>query len=422
MHDAGIDGRLIVADGRPWHDGGASEVQELAAVLAATVACLRQAEKRGLELSVCARTLGVLLAADANQFVTIAKFRAMRLLLARVAEIVGFPDASVRVAAETSWRMMARRDPYLNMLRTSAAAFAAATGGADAVTVLPFNLSGEDFAERMAGNIQTISLDEAALFRVGDPGAGSGAIESLTGALAKAAWDEFRAIEAEGGLPAATRSGTIQARIAEKCEERFGKIARREIELVGVNVHVDRSQPLLPPIASVPRPLPDPGAAETATPLEPARLAEPFERLCEKAERLAASGRRPTVFMVCLGRPADFAEAAGLAADALAAGGIESTPSSPGFDTPQAAAASFRDSGAVVACIVASPDVADHVVAETVAELKAENARFLLACGVRYDRGTDTLLALGSDLPAILEKLLDAIAISGKNRQNHRVH
>lgn len=421
MHDAGIDGRLIVADGRPWHDGGASEVQELAAVLAAIVACLRQAENRGLELSVCARTLGVLLAADADQFVTIAKFRAMRLLLARVAEIVGLPDASVRVDAETSWRMMARRDPHLNMLRTSVAAFAAATGGADSVAVLPFDLGGAPFAERMARNIQTISLDEATLFRVGDPGAGSGAIESLTGALARAAWDEFRAIEAEGGLPAATRSGTIQARIAGKREERFDKIARRAIELVGVNVHVDRSQPLPPPLASVPRPLPDPGAADTATPLEPARLAEPFERLCEKAERLAASGRRPTVFMACLGRPTDFSEAAGLAVDALAAGGIESTPSSPGFDTPQAAVASFRDSGTVVACIVAGSGVSEPLLADTLAALRAENARFLLACGPNHLKA-DASLTPASDLPAVLDKLLDAIAIGGKNRQNHAVH
>ena len=295
MCDAGIDGRLIVADGRPWHDGGASEAQELAAVLAATVACLRQAEARGLELSSYARRLGVLLAADADQFVTIAKFRAMRLLLARVFELAGLPEATVRVDAETSWRMMARRDPYLNMLRTSAAAFAAATGGADSVTVLPFDLGGEAFAERMARNIQTISLDEAALFRVGDPGAGSGAIEALTAELARTAWDAFRAIEAEGGLPAAVRSGTIQARIAAKRDERFGKVARREIELVGVNVHVDRGQPLAAARSLPCRALsPDPDAAETAAPLEPARLAEPFERLCDKAERLAASGRRPT--------------------------------------------------------------------------------------------------------------------------------
>ena len=421
MDDTGIDGRLIVADGRPWHDGGASEAQELAAVLAASVASLRQAEARGMELSTFAGHLGVMLAADADQFLTIAKFRAMRLLFARMFELASVPDATVRVDAETSWRMMARRDPYLNMLRTSVAAFAAAAGGADSVAVLPFDLGGDAFAERMARNIQTISLDEASLFRVGDPGAGSGAIETLTAELARTAWDEFRAIEAEGGLPSAVRAGTIQTRIAAKREERFRKVARREIELVGVNVHVDRGEPLPPPVAPVPRPLPDPGAAETAAPLEPARLAEPFERLCDKAERLAASGQRPTVFMACLGRPADFSESAGQAADALAAGGIESIPS-PGFETPEAAAASFRDSGAVIACVVAGSGISEDIVTRTVAALKAENPGFLLGCLPRPDIGADALLAPDSDLPAILDKLLDVIAIGGKNRQNHRVH
>ncbi len=420
MDDAGIDGRLIVADGSPWHDGGASEAQELAAVLAATVACLRQAEARGMELPGYAGRLGVMLAADADQFLTIAKFRAMRLLLARMVELAGLPDATVRVDAETSWRMMARRDPYLNMLRTTVAGLAAAAGSADSVAVLPFDLGGDPFAERMARNIQTISLDEASLFRVGDPGAGSGAIETLTAELASAAWDAFRVIEAEGGLPAAVRSGTIQARIAAKREERLRKVARREIELVGVNVHVDRSRPLPPPVGPVPRPPPDPDAAETAAPLEPARLAEPFERLCDRAERLAASGLRPVVFMACLGRPADFSEAAGQAADALAAGGIESIPS-PGFETPEEAAASFRDLGAVAACIVAGSGVSSDLVSGTIAALRAENAGFLLGCGISQN-STDALLAPNSDLPAIIDKLLDAIAIGGKNRQNHRVH
>jgi methylmalonyl-CoA mutase len=421
MGDAGIEGRLIVADGRPWHDGGASEAQELAAVLAATVACLRQAEARGLELSVYARRLGVMLAADADQFVTIAKFRAMRLLFARMSELAGLPEAAVRVDAETSWRMMARRDAYLNMLRTGAAAFAAAAGGADSVAVLPFDLGSDSFAERMARNIQTISLEEASLFRVGDPGAGSGAIETLTTELARAGWEEFRAIEAEDGLPAAVRSGTIQARIAARREERFRKVARREIALVGVNVHVDRNQPQPLPAAPVPRPLADPSAAESAAPLEPARLAEPFERLCDKAEQLAASGRRPIVFMAGLGRPTDVAEAAGLAADALAAGGIESLPSL-GFETPEAVATAFRDSGALVTCIVAVSGVSEGLITGTVAALRAEDAAFLVACGPSHDVGADASLTPASDLPAILEKLLDAIAISGKRRQNHAVH
>ncbi len=275
----GVGGSAIIADGRPWHDGGASEAQELAATLSAVVAFLRQADRKGLDLDRLAPRIGIALAADTDQFLTMAKFRAARLLVARVLGLAGLPEGPCHVHGETAWRMMSRRDPHMNMLRATTATFAAAVGGADSITVLPFASGGDDaFARRMAQDTQLILIEEAHLARVADPGAGAGAVEALTAALAEAAWDLFRGIEAEGGLFAAVRSGSVQRAVAAKRDERLGRVAAREIELVGINVFTNDALPAdfgdIRTAAGPPRPA---APAEEAEPLKAVRLAEPFE-------------------------------------------------------------------------------------------------------------------------------------------------
>ena len=120
------------------HAAGGSEAQELAFALGNAVTYLRALEASGISLDAARRMIFFRLAADADQFLTMAKFRAMRKLWARVEEACGLTPAPVFVSAETAWRMMTARDVYVNMLRTTIAAFAAGLGGANAVTVLPF--------------------------------------------------------------------------------------------------------------------------------------------------------------------------------------------------------------------------------------------------------------------------------------------
>lgn len=213
-----------IADGRPWHAGGASDVQELAAVLATFVHHLRLAGGK----------IDVALVADADQFRTIAKFRAMRLLLARIGEVAGVA-VTARVHAETAWRDMTAREPELNILRATSAAFGAAAAGVDSITVLPFDaLSGGDpHGRRLARNTQTILAEEANVFRVADPAAGSGAIEAMTHATAEAAWSRFQKIEAEGGIVAAIRGGGLLREIAEMRDARFAAVASGDVRMIG---------------------------------------------------------------------------------------------------------------------------------------------------------------------------------------------
>jgi methylmalonyl-CoA mutase len=193
----GYAGPYMEADGRTWHEQGATDAQELGAALASAVATLRSLD--GLNDVHLSRAVGVTLAANQDMFATLAKFRAMRLMWRRVLQATGLPDAPLRLHAETSWRMMAVKDPHTNILRATAAVFGAGLGGADSITVLPFPLAQglpNAFARRVARNVQTMLADESNLWRVADPASGAGYIETHTQALCEKAWAVFQDAEA----------------------------------------------------------------------------------------------------------------------------------------------------------------------------------------------------------------------------------
>jgi len=193
----GFAGPYREADGRMWHEQGATEAQELGATLATAVAMMRSLE--GLNDVHLSRAVGVTLAASQDMFATLAKFRAMRLMWRRVLDAAGLPDAPLKLHAETSWRMMAVKDPHTNILRATTAVFGAALGGADSITVLPFSLAQglpNAFARRVARNVQTVLAEESNLWRVADPASGAGYIETYTQALCEKAWGLFQKAEA----------------------------------------------------------------------------------------------------------------------------------------------------------------------------------------------------------------------------------
>src|SRR4051812_39964781 len=273
---------ITVADGRIVHSAGGSEAQELAWVLAVAVAYLRIYEAAGIALDDARRMIFFRLAADADQFLTTTKFRALRRLWARVEESCGLAPEPAFVAAETAWRTMTRDSPYENILRATIAVFAAGTGGADAITVLPFTAARglpDEFARRIARNTQLILLDEANIARVADPVAGTGWAEDLSDQLCRAAWTLFQEIEAAGGAAAALERGLIQKIGAATRAERERALAETKDTLVGANEFRETELANVP-ILDVARvtvpPMPTAIAIEGLTPM---RLAAPFEEL-----------------------------------------------------------------------------------------------------------------------------------------------
>ena len=215
---------VLNADGRPVHNAGGTEAQELA-VMAATVALhLRDGEEAGIAPEAILPAVSLCLCADQDQFMTIAKARAARLIFSRIAEACGVgPAPKAHLFLETSYRMLTRLDPETNLLRNTIAVFAAGVGGADEISVLPHTLVHglpDPQARRLARNMQTVLIAESHLDHVGDPAAGAGGIEALTDALCERAWTIFAGIEREGGLRTAIDSGRLAAMVAEARRKR----------------------------------------------------------------------------------------------------------------------------------------------------------------------------------------------------------
>jgi methylmalonyl-CoA mutase len=356
----GFRGPFAPADGRVIHNAGGSEAQELAYVLAVAVQYLRTLEAGGIALDAARRMLYFRLAADAEQFLTMAKFRALRKLWARVEDACGLAPKPALVAAETAWRMMTQRDPHVNLLRATIAVFSAGLGGADAINVLPFTLARglpDRFARRIARNTQLVLLEESNLARVMDPAAGSGGLEDLTEKLCRTAWALFQEIERAGGAWAALEQGLIQKKVMAVRAARERAVARRKDTLTGTSDFPDLAEaPVavldVPPVASTPYP-----SVLKFDPLPPMRLAEPFERLRDASDRLLAqTGARPKIFLANLGKPADFTARAAFAKNFFETGGLEAV-SNDGFTSRDDMMAALRASGAKLACLCSSDEV-----------------------------------------------------------------
>lgn len=417
LADAGFKGPFAVADGRVIHDAGGSEAQELAYALASALAYLRALDAGGMSLEAARDAIYFRVTADADQLLTMAKFRAVRKLWARVQTACGLPAEPGFVAAETAWRMLTRRDPYLNILRNTIAVAAAGLGGADAITVLPHTAPlglPDAFARRIARNVQLVLLEEANLARVADPAAGSGALEALTQQLCTAAWSLFQEIERAGGAWAALERGLIRQKVAEVRAERQKAIARRTDVLTGTNTYPDLDETVPAVLDVPPRPKPEPVKDARATPLPRIRLAEPFERLRDASDRmLAETGARPKIFLACLGAQADFTPRAAFAKNFFESGGVEAMSQQVEAATVGDA---FKSASTPLACLCASDRAYEEGATAAAAALQAAGARHIFMAGRPHAReaewraaGVQSFIYEGCDLLATLQAAYDIL-------------
>jgi methylmalonyl-CoA mutase len=345
--------RAITVDGPAFHNLGANATWELGASVATAVAYLRVLTEAGLPVAQALRQISFRLAADDDQFMTIAKMRALRELWARVAEVVGEPEGGAAVVhAETSLPMMTQRDPWVNMLRTTLAAFGAGVGGADTVLVFPFDVAipggfpgmATSFARRMARNIQLLLLEESHVGRILDPAGGSWFVEELTEQLAQQAWQHFQSIEKHGGFVEAR--DYIAGQIGEIAAQRTEDIAHRRIAITGVNEYPNLSEPAQPKNDSLDSPL----AAGNL-----ARYAAGFEALRDRSDAyLARTGSRPQALLLPLGPLAEHNIRATFAANLLASGGIEAV--NPGTVDADGVAKAVADAGSPTVAVICGTD------------------------------------------------------------------
>jgi len=417
LRNAGFAGHLMLADGRPYHDAGAGEAQELASVIATGAEYLRMLETEGLTLEEAQDEIAFLLAADADEFLVLAKFRALRLLWARIETACGLEPKPARLHAETSFRMMTRYDPWVNILRTAMGVFAAGIGGADTISALPFTLAlglPDEFARRIARNTQLILIHEAKLAKVADPAAGSGSFESLTDALCARAWSLFQSFEARGGMVAALRAGLPQKEILAAAEARREAIARRELAITGTSAFPLLSEAPVSVLMPAPPEAHESQTGQDCPPLPVRRDAEPYERLRASADRhLRETGARPKIFVANLGAETASKLALDQAANFFAVAGIEAVIAKE-FAAGQEMANAFLASGCTIACLCAPPAISTQAIIGAAAQLKSAGARRIYLSGpepasAQLATGVCAYIGPQCDASAILQ---DAMAVA----------
>jgi methylmalonyl-CoA mutase len=270
----GVPGILLEADGRVLHNAGATEAQELGFMLASAVSHLRLFEQARQALIYAAPHIGFALGVDQDQFLSMAKIRALRRLWTRVQEACSVPPSEAIIHAETSYRMMTAADAETNILRNTIASFAAAVGGADSISVLPHTIAHglpAGFARRVARNTQSIMARESHLDHVADPAFGSGSLEALTEDLCVAAWAEFQRIEAEGGVLASLRDGHVQKRVIEARERLADEYRDGRRPILGTTLHRLREERKIETLAAERHAAPTDGVVH-CRPLPPCRV------------------------------------------------------------------------------------------------------------------------------------------------------
>ena len=384
--------RAFTVDATAVHDAGASDVQELAYSLAAGAQYLRVLVEAGLSVDEAAGLIDFRYAATAEQFPTIAKLRAARRLWNRVAELSGVTTAAAGQLqhAVTSRPMMATYDPYVNMLRTTVAAFAAGAGGAAAVTVLPFDEPlglPEPFSRRIARNTSSLLISESHVAAVTDPAGGSHAVEKLTDDLARAAWELFGQIDAAASLEAAL--DLVRGKVEATVSDRALSIARRKRPITGVSEFPNLHEQL-----PERRPYPQP--------LDVHRYGGEFEAL--RDDRVTTP-----VFLASMGTVAGHTARATFAANLFAAGGIDTVVAgaTEGVDDVVAAyAAADRPS---VVCLVGNDATYAAWGAELVTSLREAGATHVVLAGAA-DVGADSTIAMGVDALAFLRSIREVLS------------
>lgn len=414
----------LAVDTRAYVDAGATPAQELAIAVATAIAYLRACDAAGLPPERAAAQIELTVGVGADQFLEIAKLRALRRLWSHVLGACGEAEAAgaTRVYARTSSRGLAAVDPWTNMLRATTGAFAAAVGGADGITVTTFDAplgQAGPLGRRLARNTQMILLEESGLRRVADPGGGSWYVESLTDDLARTAWERVQAIEAQGGIVAALRGGMLAEGIAASTHERTQDLATRRRRLTGVNTFPllgddrltlepgDREELVARELdarsagggngaagladAPAERRLAAAvalaqggaridelaaalaGAPERVLPFAPARESRQFERLRAQASALEDAGEQPRVMLACLGPIARHVTSATWARSFFEAGGLHAVVTEPQL-APGELGAALRADGARLAVVCAAPDEDPETVAAAVAALRDAGA------------------------------------------------
>ncbi len=343
--------RPVVVDATVYHNAGAGDVHELGYAVAVGVEYVRALTEAGLSVDEAFDAIMFRVSATTEQFATIARLRALRTLWSRVGEVLEVTPAKRGAIqhAVTSYRQVSRDDPYVNVLRSTIATFAASAGGAEAITVLPLDAAiglPTELTRRIARNTQVILAEESNIGRVNDPAGGSYFVESATQQLAEKGWTLFQQIDAEG-FADHLRNGKVAGEIRAIVDERTKALATRKVPLTGVSMFPDHDEEPLDR-----EPLPE---APEYQGLAPIRDAQVFESIRDRSEAARFAGNPPKVLLACLGARRDFGAREGFTSNLYHVGGIDTVVAE--GSQPADFARQLKESGAKVAVLCSNAKV-----------------------------------------------------------------
>ena len=367
---AGVDGSLI-------GNSGSTIVEELGYMMAAGHEMLVELIKRGVSATAAAKSIRFTTSITSNYFMEIAKLRAARLLWANIMKAYE-PECKcaekIYIHAVTSMWNQTVYDSYVNMLRGTTEAMSAAIAGVHSLEVLPFNAAttkNDEFAERIARNVQLLLKNEAHFDNVVDPAGGSYYIENLTASIAQEAWKLFLEVENEGGYIASFNKGTISAKVKASAEKKNKEVATRRITLLGTNQYPNFGEVL------------ESQKAECAcgcncetgeNALVPYRGGEQFEAMRQVVD---ASGKAPKAFMLTCGNLAMARARAQFSCNFFACAGIK-VQDNTFFASVEEGVKAAKEAGADIVVVCSSDD--DYAtLAPEVAKLIGEEAIVVVA-------------------------------------------
>ena len=304
-----VNFRVVGVNSVALNNSGAYCAQELAYALAWGAEYMTMMTEAGLPNYLAARSIRFNMGIGGNYFMELAKFRAARLLWAKIVEAYKAPvftsalkeAAKMNVSAETSRFNMTIFDAYVNMLRTQTETMSAALAGVDEIVVTPFDATYEEpteFAERIARNQQLLLKEESHFDKVVDPAAGSYYIENLTNSIAEEAWKQFLAIQEEGGMYELVAAGKVQEAMAATLKTRLSDVAKRKEVILGSNQFPNFTEKAGKKIKEVACGCCCAKPENAIATLPVARAAEEFEALRLETE---AAKKQPVAFMLTIG-------------------------------------------------------------------------------------------------------------------------
>ena len=414
--------KTIGISGIPYHNAGASAVQELAFVLASAVEVIDRMIEKGLSIDDIAPRMRFTFGIGPFYFMEVARLRAARLLWAKIVESYGGSSESQKmfIHGVTSFYNQTIYDPYVNMLRTTTESFSAIVGGVDSLQTNPFDQAfgtPDEFSRRIARNTQIVLKEESHLDRSIDPAGGSYYVEKLTHEVAQKAWDLFRETEKQGGMFAALQKEFPQTQIQATAEKREKDLSKRKAVMVGTNFSANVKEKLLKPV--IQREMKTLPAAVSIKPLRFHRAAGIFEELRNAVEKFEAeTGDKPKLFLATMGQLRQHKARADFSQGFFEVGGFDVIYPS-GFDTPEAAVNAALESAASVVTICSTDETYPELVPPIVRALKEKNPGIVVVLAgfpkdqvdAHKEAGIDEFIYLGADARLILSNLLKKIGV-----------